>query len=180
MIESKQSGAFKRTNTDLMHLIEKCENGDRFAAFRMSRIACSMKTLFDFFFGMRKERSSGWYHSWVVRYFNSKRKAYGTDSDSSLCMGLNPGVGVQNETETAVAGLKPFGGPEMSTQRIFLRNSLIESGATITTTPWRCCASCLSRNCVCDCWTSSLLLACSRWWSMTNWARSQLRRSNYC
>ena len=59
VIESKQSGAFKRTNTDLMHLIEKCENGDRFAAFRMSRIACSMKTLFDFFFGMRRERSSG-------------------------------------------------------------------------------------------------------------------------
>ena len=120
------------------------------------------------------------YHSWVVRYFNSKRKAYGTDSDSSLCMGLNPGVGVQNETETALAGPKPFGGPEMNTQRIFLRNSLIESGATITTTPLRCCASCLSRNYACDCWTSSLLLACSPWWSMTNWARYQLRRSNYC
>ena len=80
-----------------MHLIEKCENGDRFAAFRMSRIACSMKTLFDFFFGMRRERSSGWYHSWVVRYFNSKRKAYGTDSDSSLCMGLNPGWGCKTK-----------------------------------------------------------------------------------
>ena len=49
VIESRQSGASKKTNKDLMDLVDKCEKNDRIAAIRMSRIARSMKTLCDFF-----------------------------------------------------------------------------------------------------------------------------------